>query len=275
MPVIALKQWSDVTFLEWQGQCQRAGTSIRSLNRIFRTQVENTATTNVILTALSNVGQQVEQWPGWTFDANSDEGAAILGAPNGYGIAWLLIGHKIALGLKTVSTIQVWQNNNPELFGLNILFNIVDVAQAPVSSQPARLAKRIDAAEYAALLRDGGQYKCLLEADIAGATSIMSRSGRLSAVDPSSESRFTDYSDLTTNGWTKLDFSGNPGNEFQFAYYHNIGAAVQALGFSEDSITARGPNAFIDHRQNKYPVINGVEYQVNWTLHTFGSRKVC
>ena len=46
-------------------------------------------------------------WPGLTFSIESDEGLALLGTPNGRGVAWLLKQHEELSG-KRASKVTVW-----------------------------------------------------------------------------------------------------------------------------------------------------------------------
>ena len=48
------------------------------------------------------------KWPGIEFPMDSDEAKLLLQTPNGKGVAWLLIQHKMAFGLKCVEKIRVW-----------------------------------------------------------------------------------------------------------------------------------------------------------------------
>lgn len=43
------------------------------------------------------------------FSMNTDEGKALLGTPNGKGVAWLLINHKAQLGMKQIKEVKVWK----------------------------------------------------------------------------------------------------------------------------------------------------------------------
>jgi hypothetical protein len=52
--------------------------------------------------------QTIACYPGETFDMDSEQGKAILGTPNGAGVAWLLIQRKRELGHATVKDVTVF-----------------------------------------------------------------------------------------------------------------------------------------------------------------------
>jgi hypothetical protein len=47
-------------------------------------------------------------WPGVIFDIESEEGRAILGTPNGSGVAWMLIQHSKALGERAIEKVTIF-----------------------------------------------------------------------------------------------------------------------------------------------------------------------
>lgn len=68
-------------------------------------------------------------WPGLKVPMATQEYQAILGSPIGATLAFLLIQHKAELGIKMVSEIVIFRENNPAntLPDVNILFRIMDV----------------------------------------------------------------------------------------------------------------------------------------------------
>lgn len=67
---------------------------------MLNSPVENTASQFLIKRALDNKQGALETWPGMEFNMETDEGKAILGSPNGYGIPYFLITHKNQLGIE-------------------------------------------------------------------------------------------------------------------------------------------------------------------------------
>ena len=129
-----LKQFSDIVYLEWQHLLQLSSpppNKVPDLRYVFKLFISNDITNDLIKRALSNKKQKLTAWPGSSFSPDSDEFKALLGSPNGGGIGWLLINHKVQLGLKTVSKITVFRHeggdNDPDPM---MLFEIKDVDAA-------------------------------------------------------------------------------------------------------------------------------------------------
>ncbi|KAI9695499.1 MAG: hypothetical protein M1820_008601 [Bogoriella megaspora] len=136
-----LKQWSDVTYLEYARQAT-SSSQLTNLRYIFRNKIDNLATRQAISRALrihsnipisfssdTNNGEDSSSsngdndddgtprwypgpWPGVTFDTDTDEGKALLATPNVGGVAWLLIQHKEVWKGRTVREIQVFEDED-------------------------------------------------------------------------------------------------------------------------------------------------------------------
>ena len=59
-----------------------------------------------------------------TFDANTEQGHALIGSPHGYGISLLLLQHQEQLGYKTIDKITVFKTRIEVGAKLNILFKL-------------------------------------------------------------------------------------------------------------------------------------------------------
>ena len=91
--IVPLKQWSDVTFLQWQQYCQSlnpddaqaAADCVRGIRAIARVEIANPTTISIANAALERAGKELEWWGQGetTFDIESDEGKALLATPNG------------------------------------------------------------------------------------------------------------------------------------------------------------------------------------------------
>lgn len=76
----------------------------------------------------------VEEWPGKSYDMSTDDGKAILGTPNGAGVARFLMDHKLELGVKAPSKVTLFKTtghtnadtNQPEDW-IHFLFEISPV----------------------------------------------------------------------------------------------------------------------------------------------------
>ncbi|RFU33648.1 hypothetical protein B7463_g2679, partial [Scytalidium lignicola] len=125
-PVVPLHQWSDVVFLQWN---HIAASNVGNLKYIFRALITNEDTKSMVDEAFQRKGETIGAWEDRVvFGMDTEEGQAILGSPNGSGVAWILINHKDnnLLGIKTIQSVTVWQvdsdSPNP---GLAMYFTIL------------------------------------------------------------------------------------------------------------------------------------------------------
>lgn len=116
-----LKQWSDITFLTWQ---KYAGNEIKNLKYVFQSLIINKETEKVIHQVLSTRKEELVAWPGVKIPMTHPDGQALLGTPNGRGVAWLLIQHKEQLGLKVPEAVTIY--GGPYNYVLNLCFWITD-----------------------------------------------------------------------------------------------------------------------------------------------------
>lgn len=122
--VPALQRWSDVVFLTWMNVCGGDSTKCSGIKHFFRFHIKpkTTPTSGILLEALgARSAADVKIWPpnqdhidGQTFDADSDEGKAILGTPHGMGIGWFFWQHQDSLGMKTIDKITVFKTTSPD-----------------------------------------------------------------------------------------------------------------------------------------------------------------
>ncbi|KAF2852926.1 hypothetical protein T440DRAFT_553262 [Plenodomus tracheiphilus IPT5] len=117
-----LKQWSDIAYLQWKLQAPDP----TKLKYVIRYQINNAETNTIADMVNFEQDTELQAWPGRTYDVKSQVGEALLGSPNGSGVAYLLAQHKEQLGHKTVSRITmfhgVWES-------MVLLFHIEDVQQ--------------------------------------------------------------------------------------------------------------------------------------------------
>lgn len=122
-PLPLLQNWSDLAFLHWQS-LQKLGKP-NELKYVLRANIENETSTKV-MSEILGYGVQYQElehkpshgcscetcrlplWPGVTFDAGSKEGQALIGTPNGGGVAWLLAQHKEQLGVKVIDKVTLF-----------------------------------------------------------------------------------------------------------------------------------------------------------------------
>jgi hypothetical protein len=95
-----------VVFVEWQTQAQIRDVNIKGLKGVFQMEIANADTIFVI--KILNGGEELLPWPGLAFKMSDERGQAMLGTPNGLGVAWLLITHKSQFAGRTIESVRVW-----------------------------------------------------------------------------------------------------------------------------------------------------------------------
>lgn len=104
-----LRHWSDVAFLQYLSSFPEPPVRPIPLNYVFRVQIQNAETSLVLNNIISKHGTfTFEFWPGITFGMDTEEGKAILGTPNGAGVAWMLVQHRKALGEKRIEKVTLF-----------------------------------------------------------------------------------------------------------------------------------------------------------------------
>lgn len=94
-----------------------------NLTHIIRSSIENTHANHIIHQLIQHhtsscscpvVDEGCPQccrhiaWPGWTFESDTESARALLGTPNGAGVAWLLGQHEALFGRKAVARVTLW-----------------------------------------------------------------------------------------------------------------------------------------------------------------------
>lgn len=101
------KKLSDVLFLNWQS----LGGDIQNMKYFFRQHIKNDLTKDRIKEA---VGQVVPRWSERvTFKMSDEKGQAMLGTPNGIGVAYFMIQHKQELGVRAPTKVDVFSLPSP------------------------------------------------------------------------------------------------------------------------------------------------------------------
>ncbi|KAK3677536.1 hypothetical protein LTR78_002386 [Recurvomyces mirabilis] len=144
--------WSDVAYIEYLDRAKSEEVDVSRLTSVFQVKVNNVYTRPLVLFLLQkHLGKAVTDFPNlqnrviWSMD--SEAGRALLGSPNGAGVAWLLIQHKETLGQKRIKNVIVyvdkWQreeaprshNHLP-----NLIFELEDV-QAEMATPKSKKPK--------------------------------------------------------------------------------------------------------------------------------------
>ncbi|KAK3203143.1 hypothetical protein GRF29_112g307935 [Pseudopithomyces chartarum] len=111
---------SDISYLNWF--LSRPPT-VNPLRYIITWSVTNDLTQRLIFSAMGGFDapdRGMRPFPYLTFDPNSNEGAAIMGSPNGVGVGYLLARHKAELGTLTVKRIHVFRADTHPADGLDV-----------------------------------------------------------------------------------------------------------------------------------------------------------
>ena len=130
-----IRAWSDITFVEWQMQAQNKDQDVSGLKYVIRYDIVNDETADIIARA---AGPRFRiAWPGATISMSTEQGRAILGTPNGVGVAFLLATHKAQLGQKTVESVHVWTRQIYRSTGVSSqLYAVFKIGPGATSSGP-------------------------------------------------------------------------------------------------------------------------------------------
>ena len=127
-PIPNLNKRSDVTFLEWQLECEAAGINTDSLRYMVDHLVVTRLTVSVIFEVLRRLSETLDVWPGTGDIAmETDEGKALLGTPHGSGIAWLLADHRALIPKKVDSVIIFSDSDDPRNQNINLLWKLKEI----------------------------------------------------------------------------------------------------------------------------------------------------
>jgi hypothetical protein len=129
----SLNRLSDVLFLNWKRLAGSDPNRIAGLKYVLHYYVTNRDTKAVISEIESRSLTRIKNWPGRVFPItkSNKNGLALLGTPNGSGIAYFLFQHKDYFPEKTISKVRVWKS--PEWNGIwvHMLFYIEDLDNVP------------------------------------------------------------------------------------------------------------------------------------------------
>jgi len=106
-----LRHWSDIAYLQWTDP--RLHPSPSTLPRyVIRLHISNADTLAVIDRILADYREEHRYWvpdaAGLSWDVETEEAKALLGTPNGSGVAWMLVQRKGELGGKVVENVTLF-----------------------------------------------------------------------------------------------------------------------------------------------------------------------
>jgi hypothetical protein len=113
VPLSCLKHWSDVAFLRWSS-LQKAAPG--ALEYVLRSRISECNTLAVIEELVASLPEEHRylSWPGISFDMeHNDHAKALLGTPNGSGVAWLLAQHRSQLCRKSIAEVRLFYSKEP------------------------------------------------------------------------------------------------------------------------------------------------------------------
>jgi hypothetical protein len=131
IPLPELCHWSDIAFLQWSSLLPTP--TITPLRYVLRANIQNEDTLAVISCILGYdasvkqyrpEGPQRPRWPGKMFAVDSWAAQALLGTPNGGGVAWLAKHHGGRLGCGEVQWVSVFFTNCGDWEKVNLLFGL-------------------------------------------------------------------------------------------------------------------------------------------------------
>ncbi|EME87645.1 uncharacterized protein MYCFIDRAFT_205747 [Pseudocercospora fijiensis CIRAD86] len=111
LPIVQLRQWSDLTSLEY---IHLSSSSPQNLRWIFRRNITNRKTQEMITKALRKKSKQSDSdfkakpWPGDMFEPGHEGFEALIATPNVSGVVWMLVQHEEEFGRKEIKSLRVW-----------------------------------------------------------------------------------------------------------------------------------------------------------------------
>ena len=132
----SLKHWSDVAYLQWAKHAKDSS----NLRCVLRISIKNPTTKAVVQHIMKDTLAKGDESRSLRTEDDPDHVAALLGTPNGVGVAWLLIQHKRQLGLKTVEKVTVHCDDKSTMgddgtVDRSLVFHIRDVVAPGAGSE--------------------------------------------------------------------------------------------------------------------------------------------
>ncbi|KAI2476619.1 hypothetical protein Ptr902_11966 [Pyrenophora tritici-repentis] len=107
--ILLLQHWLDIAFLQYLSTFPSPPPQPLPLKYIFQLTIMNETTCEILKSVIAKQdAEECGSWPGLTFDIDSEEGRAILGSPNGAGVAWMLLQHRLQLGERQIEKVTVF-----------------------------------------------------------------------------------------------------------------------------------------------------------------------
>ena len=115
-----LSTWADVAYVGYRKvMMDNSKSRPKPLKYIVRLSIGNAVTNKIIDEILEHHATSLPEYPGLKFDANSREGRALIGTPNGSGPAWMLISYP-DFSEQTITGVQIFRTGG----AYNMLFTV-------------------------------------------------------------------------------------------------------------------------------------------------------
>ncbi|KAH6644834.1 hypothetical protein C7974DRAFT_420258 [Boeremia exigua] len=135
-----LRAFSDILWAYWA----RANPDVTNIRFFFMLGISNDETNQLIARCLHNAGKELSEWPGVEFGADTEEGHALIGSPNGAAFAYFLLQRKGVLGRKRVERVTVFRaETEDEVMFVDpcLVFHVGDVKVGEERGQSAVSSK--------------------------------------------------------------------------------------------------------------------------------------
>lgn len=125
-----VEAWSEATWAIWADTCEKQNVDPKALKRIIRHQVDNPTSKSIIGQVYSKafpnkrVGDLITLRP---TGATKEAFEAVVGSPNGKGVAWMLLNKRNVMNNKRIESISIQMIEDPPGSGLGdweILFSL-------------------------------------------------------------------------------------------------------------------------------------------------------
>ncbi|KAF2028876.1 hypothetical protein EK21DRAFT_101493 [Setomelanomma holmii] len=126
-----LRSLSEVLWGFWV----RDNPHVQIIRYFFMLGISNEATNQIIASCLNKMVKELRDWPGVSLGADTDDGHALLGSPNGAVFAYFLMQHKAQLGHKTITRITVVRPENDDendFVDASLIFHVKTAPDPPL-----------------------------------------------------------------------------------------------------------------------------------------------
>jgi hypothetical protein len=139
VPLPELRHWSDVAYLQWSSLQRDAPDELKYVLRSRISERDTLAVIDELIATLPDKDRYLP-WPGISFAMKQSDGAkALLGTPNGRGVAWLPAQHRSQLGCKDVAELRMFYRAEPRdcprFRTVSLLFYIRDVKTKAIDAR--------------------------------------------------------------------------------------------------------------------------------------------